>query len=265
METHLPEAASATNQQDPAKEALLTTAPASTTRRESTTELPMVELKDIVEFVNKIHEEGLEVAPMPDVALKLGYKNPSSTPFYRRMAGARLFGLLVKPSGAQLTQRARDVLKPSREGAKEDALREALLEIPLYRERLNELDGKRLNSVYLANAFSRGLPITEACAAICAKVFESSVKYSGLVSSDGTISCRARPSEKTESIVPPNPTETEFTLEPLDIQSHTLFLDKQKQRRFQISAPLEVSQVEFARIRRWLEAVLNVDTEPDQT
>ena len=48
------------------------------------------------------------------------------------------------------------------------------------------------------------------------------------------------------------------------IQSHTLYLDKDKVKKFEITAPLEVSKQEFDRIKKWLEAVLNVGDEQQQ-
>lgn len=239
--------------------------PSSSSLKESTTDVPMIELKDVIEFIQRIHDGGLEVSDMKAVANSLGYTNPSSTPFYRRMNAGRLFGLIAKPSGASLTPRGLDVLKPSREGAREDALRDAILEVPAYREQVTLLEGKKVNLVFVANAFARSLTVTPSCAQACARVFEFSLGSAGLVAADGTIRTKRTPPEAIE----PTPTkagqEKVTQAESIDTQSHTLFLDKQKQRRFEISAPLEVSPAEFARIKRWLEAVLNVNVESEGT
>src|SRR5438046_2798721 len=80
-------------------------------KKDSTIEIPMVDLEEAVRLVTMIHENALETASMPDVAKGCGYSNPSSTPFYRRMVAARQFGLL-STGRPELTTRSRDYLKP---------------------------------------------------------------------------------------------------------------------------------------------------------
>lgn len=49
-------------------------------------------------------------------------------------------------------------------------------------------------------------------------------------------------------------------------QSHTLYLDKTKKRKFTISAPLDVNPNEVKRIQKWLEVTLLMDwNEPEQS
>src|SRR5271170_7262439 len=95
---------------------------------EWTTKIPMVDLETAMKAVKDIHDKALENATMPAVAKSLGYASPSSSPFYRRVAAARLFGLLGQ--GAGLTQAARDYIRPHDEGTKSAVLVGAIRGIP---------------------------------------------------------------------------------------------------------------------------------------
>ena len=64
-------------------------APVAPAKKDSTNELPMFDLTEALNFVTKLHENALETVPMPKVAEGMGYTNPSSTPFYRRIVAAR--------------------------------------------------------------------------------------------------------------------------------------------------------------------------------
>src|ERR1700722_2823757 len=104
-------------------------------KKDSTNEVPMYDLGEIMTFVTTVHEKGLETEPMPEVAKGCGYKHATSTPFYRRMVAGRLFGLLSK-TGAELTPRAKDVLKPDSDGAEKRALVDAVNAVAVYAETL---------------------------------------------------------------------------------------------------------------------------------
>lgn len=59
----------------------------------------------------------------------------------------------------------------------------------------------------------------------------------------------------TQPIAPPVKGPKEFT----DQEEHSLFLDKEKQRRFSISGPLFISRAEYSRICKWIEVTLIVE------
>ncbi|MSU59742.1 MAG: hypothetical protein EXS35_16510 [Pedosphaera sp.] len=84
----------------------------STGKKDSTNALPMFDMEEAIKLVVTIHDKALETAPLPQVAKGCGYAHPSSTPFYRRLAAARLFKLLGSPQ-AELTTFALDYLNPT--------------------------------------------------------------------------------------------------------------------------------------------------------
>lgn len=230
-----------------------------TAKRDSTTELPLYGLQEAIDFVSSIHEKALETLPMPQVATQMGYKHPSSTPFYRRCVAARLFGLMAK-SGVELSARARSYLKPDGEHVRATAAREAVMGIQLYAEEVNKNLGKRMNTQFIANSFARILPITEGCALDCAKAFEQSLRFAGMLTTDGTVQM----SDVVEAGTPKGQpighlSELNGTPHEGAEQTHTIFLDKTKTRRFTVSAPLELKATEIKRIQKWLEVTLQLD------
>src|SRR6266513_470597 len=83
-------------------------------RQNSTSDYPMVDLREICNFVQTIWEEGVQAESMPAVAKECGYSAPTSTGFWRRMSAPRMFKL-IEPQGARLTGLAMDYVKPDSE------------------------------------------------------------------------------------------------------------------------------------------------------
>ena len=231
-------------------------------KKDSTNEVPMHDLGEIVAFIISIHEKGLETASMPDVAKGSGYRHPTSTPFYRKMTAGRLFGLLSK-TGAELTPRARDYLKPDIDGARERALTEAINSVSAYADLLQKFNGKKLNSDLVANGLSKSLNLTDACATICGRAFEASLKFAGLLSADGTVSGFPRASAvaqaKQETCKVEDGEGEEEIADTNEIQKHTLYLDKTKAKKFTVTAPIAITSAEIKRIQKWIEVTLLIE------
>jgi hypothetical protein len=227
-------------------------------KRDSTSDLPMFGLDEAVSLISNIHEKALERAAMPEVARAIGYKHASSTPFYRRMVAARLFGL-VAPSGPELTVRARDILKPISANAKEDALIAAVMGIAYYSELIDSHDGKRANEGFIANGIARKYDLTDGCAKTCAKAFMSSLRVAGLLNSDGVVE-----SNPTRS---PASTDNKKNLEVAlgnddpdsDQVEYTLYLDKTKSRKMLVKGPISITPSEYRRLCDWLKVTLIID------
>jgi hypothetical protein len=102
---------------------------ADTKRQNSTSDYPMVSLREVCEFVQRIREKGVESETMPAVAKECKYSAPTSTGFWRRMSASRLFKL-IEPQGARLTSLALDFVEPDSDDAKTKALRETVRAVP---------------------------------------------------------------------------------------------------------------------------------------
>jgi hypothetical protein len=246
--------------------------------QDSTSRLPMIDLEESIKVVSKIREEALETAPMPEVAKKLGYAAATSTPFYRRITAARLFTLLSGKSA--LTQQAIDYIKPDDEQMKANVLTNAILGIPVYRDLITRYSGKKLNVALVANAIAKDCNLTDDCAGICARAFEASIRFAGIISSDGTVrhpvggqpanedglsnldKGGGQPARLDEGSGPPKKEDEAGCSH--DIQKHTLFLDRDKSRSFIFTGPLEISRLEYQRICKWLEFTMLIIDEKSE-
>jgi hypothetical protein len=258
---------------------------ANKTKKDSTNELPMFDIQEAINLVVTIHEKALETAALPDVAKGCGYANPTSTPFYRRLAAARLFKLLNSPK-AELTKIASDYLKPEMEGAKQAALTHAIMGIKVYADIVNQYVGKRLNTELIANKLERDetLSITKACAKVCASAFAISLKFAGFISADGTVTVPSGANSPAETPLPDDPpvkhpanyNERGIQFANISLpddppvkhpakggngdelendeesQIQTLYLDNKRKRKITMKAPFTVTKEELERIRAWL-------------
>jgi hypothetical protein len=243
--------------------------------KDFTTAIPMIDLGEVVKIVTSIQSKGLETGSMDTVAEKLGFKGSTSTPFYYRMRAARLFGLLSSKSA--LSDKARDYIKPHEEGMQAGILADAVLGIPQYADWVNELVGKKLNVELLGHKIEkdRTLNLTSGCALICARTFENSLKFAGMLSDDGSV-CRVRtryaskgdtdpPAGSTipaAPLPPPPPADVNRQVNNQDngnTLTQTMYLDKSKSRVFSIIGPVTVTKAEYERICKWLEVVVIVE------
>jgi hypothetical protein len=241
--------------------------PMSETKKDYTLELPMIELGEVIKFITSIHEDALETATMTVVAEKLGYTGPTSTPFYRRTVAARLFKLLG-PQGAGLTPQALDYLKPTTADAKNSALKNSILSIPLYNELIQTHQGKRLNPEIIANGIVRKITtLNNAGAAICAKVFIASLKFAEFLDADGTLKrLDAAPAiEQPHAPTPSSAAKMSFGLNPEDEfseqEQNSFYLDKEKKKRVTLNCPLFLTRAEYDRICNWIKATWIIESE----
>lgn len=228
-----------------------------------TTKIPMVGLDAVIKAVEAIHDEALETATMPQVAKALGYSGATSSPFYRRAVAARLFGLLAQGQGASLTDAAKAYIRPDDVGTKAAVLVAAIRGIPEYVDLLNRYAGKKFNVELATNVLVRNCNLTPACASVCAKAFEASISFAGMLGPDGTVqpaqmigsvtwqgtggNGEAPVKHETDSRTPPEPTNAPGS------QSQTIYLDKEKTRSVTFTGPLEITKAEYDRICSWLE------------
>lgn len=236
-------------------------------KKNSTADAPMVALGEVIEFIRVVHDKGLERAPMPKVAEGTGYASASSTPFYRRVAAARLFTLLGA-RGADLSELGQDCIKPTSDDATHRALVSAIQSVAAYEEPLAQYNGKKINQNILANWFERKLELSEAAAASCAKAFIDSLRYAGALSAENLLNftSESRPEHLSSSTTPASvetalprdskePSEEGFRFE--------LILDPKSRRKFVVFSPSTVTSAELKRIQDWLSFQLLVADSSD--
>src|SRR5438132_3490519 len=258
-----------TNQENAAK----SQSEKKTARKASTNELPMVDLGTVLEFVGKIESDGLQTLTVHEVAKRMGFASATSTPFYRRIVAAKLFGVLDTTQGVNLTKLALDYFKPTDDEAKAAALATAVKNVVAYRKILERYSGKRFQADILANLIEREFKLASDAAKICASVFVNSAQRAGLVRGDGTLST-AIPERGPAPPVAERTTQVaalpfQSTLPNLgtanDHESHFLTLDAKSQRRVILQAPPVITASELKRIQNWLAVQFHVVEALDQT
>jgi len=238
-------------------------------KKASSNALPMVDLKSVLEFIARIDSEGLQTLGQQDVSNRLGYAAHTSTPFYRRMVAAKLFGLIDTTQGVILTKLALDHFKPMDEEAKISALFTAVKNVVGYQKILERYAERRLPPVdILKHHIEREFILVPEAAKSCAEVFLRSVQQAGMVKPDGTLSpespgahdrSRADQREKEEKLRA-DPTPAGLAPIPAEggSESHFLTLDAQRGRRVVLQAPPVITEAELKRIQNWLAVQLHV-------
>jgi hypothetical protein len=233
-------------------------------KKASTAELPMVDLGSALEFVEKIESKGLQTLSRVEVASKLGFAAPTSTPFYRRMASAKLFGLLDTAQGVNLTKLALDYFKPTDHESKKATLFAAVKSVLAYQKILDRYMGKRVQPDILGNLIEREFRLTSEAARACANVFLSSLQFAGCVQPDGTllgVTPWPVPAAPKVEKAAAQPSARPNGAEPLaseDSESHFLTLDAKRRRRVILHGPPVITASELKRIQSWLAVQLHV-------
>jgi hypothetical protein len=251
---------------DNEKQAVSQGADKKATKKASTNEIPMVDLGVVLEFVEKIEADGLQTLTAQEVARRTGYTSATSTPFYRRMVGAKLFGLLDTTQGVNLTRLALDYFKPTDDESKELALVTAIKNVVGYQKILDRYSGKRLPQVdILANLIEREFQLAAEAAKICAGVFMLSVQRAGLVQADNTLvtapTQHSRPAPVSEVANAKVPIQTSPIIQIAssdESESHYLTLDAKRGRRVALQAPPVITASELKRIQNWLSVQFHV-------
>jgi hypothetical protein len=245
-----------------------------TARKASTNELPMVDLGTVLDFVGKIESNGLQTLTVHEVAKRMGFASATSTPFYRRIVAAKLFGLLDTTQGVNLTKLALDYFKPTDDESKAAALATGMKNVVAYQKILERYSGKRLPQVdILANLIEREFNLASDAAKVCGNVFVNSAQRAGLVRGDGTLSTATperlsappaaeRATQGAPSLLQP---ATAGAAAPNDYESHFLTLDAKAQRRVILQAPPVITASELKRIQNWLAVQFHVVESLDQT
>jgi hypothetical protein len=242
------------------------------TKKDSTNELPMYDIGEAVKIVAAIHEKALETASLQEVAKGCGYANPTSTPFYRRIVAARLFGFLNAPK-AELTKIALDYLKPDTTDAKQSALTQAIMGIKTYADIVNQHIGKKINIELITNRLEKdaALSISKGCARICALTFHGSLIFAGFIMPDGTVAIPLTADVKTPPLppidLPPGNGGSGEKPEKGKNETgyYTYTLPLSGGRKITVNAPLDITQPEIERLNKWTKFTLFLDWKEDES
>src|SRR5947209_3464767 len=95
---------------------------------------PVYDLNSALILARAVKEKGGNASTPEQLGGHLGYKNASGGGFVSRVAAAKAFGLVRTVQGHyEVTPRAEAIMYPVTEEARAQGLRDAFLDIPLYR------------------------------------------------------------------------------------------------------------------------------------
>jgi len=135
-----------------------------------------------------------------------------------------------------------------------------------YKELLTRYAGKKLNVEMVKNSIAKDNNLTDGCALVCAKAFEASLAFAGMITDEGIVLVQGAETTKEngsgEQKAPAPPPRDKS---PDGTHAHTLYLDKDKSRSFGFTGPLEITRAEYDRICRWLEFTMLIAEEKKES
>jgi hypothetical protein len=207
-------------------------------------------------------------------------QSEKSAAFQQKISSAKAFGLIVGRSDYLLTDTAKRYYSPLADGQKPLALIQCFSTPSSFKEIINRFDGDTLpNREILANIFEE-LKVPESWKLRAAAFFENGAQFIGVIDKDRILRIQAAQHAHTIATQPPlvepvntpkpstaGSSETNPAVEECsDQEKHSLFLDKEKTKKFTICSPLSLSRAEYSRICKWIEVTLIIeDSEPKQT
>jgi hypothetical protein len=201
-------------------------------------------------------------------------ESEKSASFLQRIASAKAFGLITGRSEYSLSDVSKRYYSPTSEQDRSNALLEILAVPSSFREIIRLFDGEQLpKREILGNIFSTKLNVPESWKERAAAFFENSAQFVGVIDANRFLRYKAAQHTVDSQSAPIQAAEPQKPAARVPMfagggpsffseqEEHSLFLDKEKQRKFSINSPLFVSRAEFDRICKWIEATLIIDDE----
>lgn len=233
---------------------------------------PYTSLVPSLKIADAVKELGGARSPVSKSSLAAHFKeSEKSASFMQRVASAKAFGLISGRSDYSLTETAKQYYFPTEESGKSNALLAFLAAPSSFAEVIRRYDGDRLpNRDILANVFQRDLKVPESWKDRAAAFFENSAQFIGVLDEKRFLRVKAtQQAAVIQSIAnrverQPQPPMFAGGGKPAvfsDQEEHSLFLDKEKTRKFTINSPLFISRADYERICKWIEVTLIVEDE----
>lgn len=235
---------------------------------------PYTSLAPSLKISDAVKELGGARSPVSKSSLAAHLKeSEKSAAFLQRIAAAKAFGLIVGRSEYSLSESAKRYYFPTSEHDKSNAQLD-FLSAPLgFRELIRRYDGDKLPSrEILSNILQREFAVPESWKERAAAFFENSAQLIGVIDENRFLRVKATQHSAALQSIPvhaietaPNPaafgSPREAVTEFRDQEEHSLYLDKEKTRKFTINSPLFISRAEYERICKWIEVTLIVENE----
>ncbi|MGA2316885.1 MAG: hypothetical protein ABSG71_10955 [Thermodesulfobacteriota bacterium] len=157
-------------------------------KRERSSSYPQFNIKECMDFAEKVFEMGPKNVLLDEAAKRAGYRNKEVGSFLGLRAAARYFGLVKYDKDyISVTDPLINVLLEKSNNAKNDFVRKLILFPTLYKKVFDNFAGKQLpNEEDLARRLSidEQYGISKEASKSAAKVFRESVKFADLLDSN---------------------------------------------------------------------------------
>lgn len=235
---------------------------------------PYTSLVPSLKIADAVKELGGARSPVSKSSLAAHFKeSEKSASFLQRIGSAKAFGLIAGRSDYSLTETAKQFYFPTSETGKSNALLSFLASPSSFAGIIKLYDGDKLPSrEILSNIFQRDWKVPESWKDRVASFFENSAQFIGVLDDKRHLRVKAA-EDAAASLANPFSAPPSFTAPPSfnppfghktptvfsEQEEHSLFLDKEKQRKFSINSPLFISRAEYDRICKWIEVTLIID------
>lgn len=144
---------------------------------------PMHPLNEALRVARIVLDQGGGTLNGESLAIGLGIKVSGST-FGTKSSSAKRFGLIERDNNEyKITSLAQSILRPTQKGEDKEALKEAFLNFPIFRELHQRYTGGKLpNRPILENIFQRQYGVSDVSKTLIYDVFVESGKFAGMIS-----------------------------------------------------------------------------------
>jgi hypothetical protein len=235
---------------------------------------PIYDLAEAVKIAEAVRDLGGNNSPVSKSLLAKHLSYAESGPsFFQRVTATKAFGLVDGRGSYSLTDLAKQYFYPTVENGKETAAVKALTTPKAFSILVQKFDGGKLPSVEMIGNIVHAeaeIPVSKKNA--IAGIFLRSVQSIGAIDSGGFLRCKALIAAGKQVLdgIDSGKIPKDFNLDnaPEDLKSkdqnskseqHMLYLSSDKKRTVILSAPLSITNAEYARICNWIKVTLIVD------
>lgn len=233
-------------------------------KRERSSSYPQFNLKECMDFAEKVFETGPKNVLLDEAAKRAGYKNKEVGLFLALRAAAKYFGLVrYDKDYISVTDSLINVLLEKSNNVKNDFIRKSILLPTLYKKLFENFAGKQVpNEEDLARRLSidEQYGISREASQSAAKVFRESVKFADLLDNNDRLKSPeetvSKIEEKSEMTTMENirggPTE-EKSLQGIKLDRYEITL--QGGVRVSLSIPPTLSQKDKQRLKMMIDLI----------
>jgi hypothetical protein len=232
---------------------------------------PAYDLSEALKVAEGVRDLGGGNAPVARklLARHLDYAETGPS-YFQRIAAAKCFGIITGRGAYSLTELGRRYFYPTTENGRQIAAIKMLTSPKSFGIVAKNLDGIKLPAIeMLGNIIHSKAFVPVSKKNTLAGCFIRSAQAIGILDTSGILHCQSLLDSfgSPKAPIPPMEAKQEPPKYPADKvpkefsdeEEHSLYLDKERTRKFSINGPLFLSRAEYERICKWIEVTLIVE------